>query len=138
MDHLVHEAFGGDVCEPGAAEVLEHVAADRVHQMGLAKTHSAVDEERVVGPRGRLGHSPCRRVRKLVRGTDDESVEGVAGVQAGTAGDRCGNGVCRLLEFVGRERRGRRLGRSVGDELDHALLAQFGERLRNQTSVMLP
>ena len=37
VDHLVHEALGRDVGEREAGVVLEHVAADRVHQVGLAR-----------------------------------------------------------------------------------------------------
>jgi hypothetical protein len=41
--------------------------ADRVEQVGLAEADAAVDEERVVGPRRRLGDRQRRGVREAVR-----------------------------------------------------------------------
>ena len=58
---------------------------DRVHQMRLAETHAAVDEQRVVGARRRFGDRAAGRVRELVRRADDERVEGVAGAEAAEA-----------------------------------------------------
>jgi hypothetical protein len=62
--------------------MVEHVVADRVHQMGLAESHAAVDEQRVIGPRWRLRDGAACRVGKLVRRPDDERLEGVAGSQS--------------------------------------------------------
>ena len=85
VDHLVHESLGRDVGELQIAIVLQHVVPDRVHQVRLAETHAAVDEQRVVRTRRRFGHRAARRVRKLIRRSDDERVEGVAGIEAGRA-----------------------------------------------------
>ena len=59
---------------------------DGVHQVRLAEPHTAVDEQRVVGPRRRLGDRATRGVRKLIRRSDDERVEGVARIEAGWPG----------------------------------------------------
>ena len=56
--------------------------ADGVQQVRLAEAGLAVDEERVVRLRRRLGDGERRGVREAVRGADDEGVEGVPGVQA--------------------------------------------------------
>ena len=55
VDHLVDEAFGGDVEDVEPLLARQDVVADRMHEVGLAETHAAVDEERVVGLRGDLG-----------------------------------------------------------------------------------
>ena len=62
--------------------VPEDVVPDRVHEVRLAQPHPAVDVERVVRPRRRLGHCPRRGFGKLVRRPDDEALERVAHVQA--------------------------------------------------------
>ena len=58
--------------------VRQHVVADRVHQVRLAQADAAVEKQRVVRPRRRFGDRAARRVRELIRGTDDERVERVA------------------------------------------------------------
>ena len=85
VDDLVHEAFGRDVRELQPRAVRQDVVADRVHQMGLAQTDAAVEEQRVVRTRRRFSHRAAGRVRELIRRADDERVEGVAGTQAADA-----------------------------------------------------
>ena len=46
--------------------------ADGVHEVGLAQTHPAVEEERVVAVARRLGHSLGRGMRELRVVPDDE------------------------------------------------------------------
>ena len=67
VDHLVHEPLGRDVGQLQVAIVLQHVVPDRVHQVRLAETHAAVDEQRVVRARRRLGDRAARGVRELIR-----------------------------------------------------------------------
>jgi hypothetical protein len=56
-DHLVGEFLRGDVGDLGRTPVaLAHGMADGVHEMGLAQTHAAVEEERVVGLARGVGH----------------------------------------------------------------------------------
>ena len=51
-------------------------SADGVHQMSLAHSDAAVDEQRIVGP-CRRGRDRLRGgVRELIAGTDHEVVEG--------------------------------------------------------------
>ena len=57
--------------------LLERVVSHRVHQVGLAQAHAAVEEERVVSLAGRVGHRRAGRHRELVRGSHHERVEAV-------------------------------------------------------------
>ena len=93
VDHLVHEPLGRDVGELQAGAVLQHVLPDRVHQVGLAETDAAVDEQRVVGARRGFGDGPAGGVGELVGRADDEGVEGVARVEAPSwVASGCGGG----------------------------------------------
>src|ERR1700680_1075145 len=47
VDHLVHESLGRDVGELEVAIVPQHVMTDSMHQVRLAETDAAVDEERI-------------------------------------------------------------------------------------------
>jgi hypothetical protein len=60
------------------------VVRDRLEKVCFAEAGPAVDEERVVGLRRRLGHRERGRVREPVRRADHEPVEGVLAVQPGT------------------------------------------------------
>jgi hypothetical protein len=80
--------------------------------MGLAETCRAVDEQRVVGLRGRFRDGECGGVREPVRRADHEEVERVLRVQPGFADPLSGRLGCV------RHRAG--LGNG---ELDPALLA---------------
>ena len=53
-----------------------------MHQMRLAETHAAINEQRVVRARGRLRDRAARRMRELVGWSDDKCVEAVARVEA--------------------------------------------------------
>ena len=59
------------------------IMADGVHQMGLAQTHAAVDEQRVVGLGGHLRHGQRNRVGKTVAAAHHKGVKGILGVQLG-------------------------------------------------------
>ena len=61
--------------------VPQDAVPDGVHQVRLAESDAAVDEERVVRPRRRLRHRARGGVGELVRRPDDERVERVARVQ---------------------------------------------------------
>ena len=91
VDHLVHEPLGRHVGQPQRARLLDDVVPNRMHEVGLAQPDSAVDEQRVVGPRRRLGYRPTGGVGELVGRADDEGVERVARIQPGRADRRaCG------------------------------------------------
>ena len=81
VDELVGEALGREVGDRHPGEEPRALVADGVEEMGLAEADPAVDEERVVGARWQLRHRLARGLRELVRGADDEGVEGIARVQ---------------------------------------------------------
>jgi hypothetical protein len=62
IDHLVHEPLGRDVGELQRRIVLQHVLPDCVHEMRLAETHPAINEQRVVGTGRRLRRRRGTRV----------------------------------------------------------------------------
>ena len=137
IDHLVHETLGRDVGKLQVAIVLEHELSDRVHQVRLAETHAAVDEERVVGARRRFSNRATRRVRELIRRADDERVERVAGIQAPQAVRRRRDRAVERGGLVGVQR-DIRVGLRVGHEIDDQLRPfQLRHRLADDRPVML-
>ena len=62
--------------------MLRDVLRNGLEEMRLAKTCAAVDEERVVGLRGRFRNGQGGRVGEAVRRADHERVEGVLHVEA--------------------------------------------------------
>ena len=90
VDEVVGELLGGDVAHPHPGEQPLGVVPDGVQQMRLAQPGVTPDEQRVVGPRRRLGDRDRGRVREPVGRADDERVERVPLVQPGvrTRGDR--------------------------------------------------
>ena len=106
VDHLVHEAVGRDVGSGGLRRMEVQVLADGVHEVGFSESGAAVEEKRVVGPSRGLGDGAGGRVRKLVRRSDDEFLEGVASVRRRCAG--------RRLNLIGSGRPGRISGGRSG------------------------
>ena len=84
-DELVGELLGRGVDDALARELGDDLVADRVHQVGLAEAHAAVQEERVVGVARALRHGQAGRVGEAVGRADDEVAEGVARVDEGRA-----------------------------------------------------
>ena len=80
-DHLVGELLRRDVADACRGLAALHLVADGVHQVRLAHSHAAIEEERIVGARGPLGDGQRGGARKLVAVADDEVVEGVARIQ---------------------------------------------------------
>ena len=72
VDEVVHERLARDVAGGEVAGVLGHVGGDRLEEVGLAEAGAAVDEERVVGLRRRLGDRERGRVGEAVRRADHE------------------------------------------------------------------
>src|SRR5258705_6932643 len=58
-----------------------YFVADRVHQMSFPKSDTSVHEQRVVCLGRTFGYGKSCSVNELVRGTHDECVEGVFGIQ---------------------------------------------------------
>ena len=80
-DELVGERLGGRVADAEARGVVAQVVGDRRQQVGLAQPRRAVEEERVVGLRRRLGDGQGGAVGEAVAGADHEALEGVVRVQ---------------------------------------------------------
>ena len=76
VDEVVHERLGRDVEDLAPDVVLAHVVPDGVQQVRLAQATGAVDEERVVGAAGRLGHGLGGGVGQAVRRGGHEGLEG--------------------------------------------------------------
>ena len=70
------EALAVHVGEPRVGIALLELVRDRMHQMGLAQTDAAVDEQRVVGLARVAGDLNGGRLGELVALALDEAVEG--------------------------------------------------------------
>ena len=75
IDHFVGEFFGADIREPRRRIALLDQVADRLHQVRLAHSHSAIEKQRVVGLGGLLGDGLGRRVRELIRRANDKGCQ---------------------------------------------------------------
>ena len=80
-NQLVGEHLAGQIEQAQARKVILNEVTDGVHEVRLAQTHAAVEEQRVVGRARRLRDGQRGRVRKPVRGADDERVERRFGVE---------------------------------------------------------
>ena len=85
VNEIVRELLRIHVAHPQIRVQILGVVADRVQQVGLTQTRTAVDEQRVVDNAGLLRHRESARVRKAVGLTNHEGVEGVVRVQSGRA-----------------------------------------------------
>src|SRR6185437_1293731 len=81
IDHLVGELLARQVADGHLRLAAFDLMPDGLHEMSLAHADSAIEEERVVGLGGPLGHGQRGGVSKLVAGADHESIEGVARVK---------------------------------------------------------
>ena len=136
-DELVRELLAGGVHDLLAREAGDHRVPDRVHQVRLAEANPAVQEERVVGVPGALGHRQGGGMREPVGRPHDEVREGVPLVETGRPS--VGTDPRRLdPDLLGRHRR--RLGRCAGVLPDHelhldAVAHHAGQGLRDQGPV---
>ena len=90
VDEVVRELLAGGIQDPLARELRGHRVADGVHQVRLAQSHPAVEEERVVGMPRPLRHGEGGGVRQPVGGANDEVRELVAAVEVdGVPAGRC-------------------------------------------------
>ncbi|MPM97616.1 hypothetical protein SDC9_144791 [bioreactor metagenome] len=83
LDHIRDELLGMDVENLGVGLVLEQLVTHSMHQVGLAETDTAVDEQRVVEMTGRACHMHGGRARHAVGRTFDQRLEGESRVQPG-------------------------------------------------------
>ena len=79
--HIGDVGLGVDVTDLRGPVALQDVIAERLDQVGLAQSHAAVDEQRVVGRRV-LGDLQRGRARELIRLARDEGGEGEGRVEA--------------------------------------------------------
>src|SRR5438132_10339575 len=66
VDELVNEEFAREVDDLHVFFLRPDILTDGLHQMRLAQTDSAIDEQRVVCARRSLRHGKTRRVRNLI------------------------------------------------------------------------
>ncbi len=83
VDHLVGELLGGEIDDGAVGLTQLDLMADRLHEVGLAHTHAAIEEERIVGLAGSGGDGQSGGMGKLVSAADDEAAEGVARIELG-------------------------------------------------------
>jgi len=134
VDELVGEALRGEVHDRHPLEETHGFVADRVEQVRLAEADSTVDEERVVGLGGQLGHGLAGGLGELVGRADHEGVERVPRIE--TVGGAAARGTggrrrrWRIVVFAG--------DRIVDDDRDAGLAAYCrGGRLLERLEVML-
>ena len=96
---FLHEGLGIDVEDLLSRAAGEASVADRLHEVGLAETRRAADEEGVVAVGGLVGNVEGRGVGELVGLADDEVLERVEGIQVSDLGP------CRGLRTGRRNRR---------------------------------
>src|SRR5207245_9963551 len=75
VGELVNEEFARDIDDLHVFFLRPNVLTDGLHQMGLAKTHPSVNEQRVVRARRSLRHGTTRRVRNLIVRTDHKRIK---------------------------------------------------------------
>ncbi len=109
--HFADELLGLQVTNAGARLLRQQRVADRVHEVGLAQTDAAVDEQRVVGAPGVFRHLNGRGAGKLVGLAGDQGFEAEHGVEARALQ---GVGFCGISRSVTHAvRTGQLLGRGV-------------------------
>src|SRR6266699_1146097 len=82
VDELVDKQFAGEIHHLGILLLLRpDVLAYGLHQMRLAKTDAAVNEQRVVGPRGRLCDCETGGMRYLVIRADHKRFDRVSWIK---------------------------------------------------------
>ena len=111
LNHIRDELLGVDVENLGIGLVGQQLVAHRVHQVGLAQTDAAVDEERVVQLPRRPRHVHGRGPRHAVGRALHQGVEGERRVQPGL--EAAGGRFFLRLHRFGDRKVGRHRGRSV-------------------------
>ena len=80
--HVGDVLLGVDVPDASVGPRVGERIADRLHQVGLAQAHAAIDEQRVIGNAGVFGHLDRRSAGELVRLAGHEAVERESPVEA--------------------------------------------------------
>ena len=81
LDHVRHKALGVQIHYLRGGPVGDDGVTHGVHQVGLAQTHTPVDEQRVVGGAGILCDLHRGGARQLVGFALDKTVKGKTGIQ---------------------------------------------------------
>ena len=76
LHHIADESLAVHVGEPCIGAAFFEPVGDRMHQMGFAQTHTAVNEQRVVRPARIARYLDRRRFGELIALALDEAVEG--------------------------------------------------------------
>src|SRR5688572_27557062 len=126
--HVGDVRLGMDIADARLRPLIGKLVADRLHQVGLAQAHAAVDKQRVIGNAGVLGDLHGGGPRQLVRLAGDEAVEGERRIEPGAL---------EVRGYFGRASRGRRHARGGFDRprenQAQAELAPAGLRDRKST-----
>src|SRR6478736_9525752 len=88
VDELVDEQLTREVDHLHVLPFRPDELADGLHQVSLAQTDAAIDEERIVRTRRRLRDSKTGCVRDFIVRTDNERFEGVSRVESRNSCDR--------------------------------------------------
>ena len=83
IDELVDEEFAREIDHLHVFLPRPGILTDGLHQMRLAQTDSAIDEQRVVCARRSLRHGKTRRVRNLIVRTDHKRFKCVPWIESG-------------------------------------------------------
>src|SRR5882724_7447727 len=83
VDELVDEQFAGEIHHLGILLLRPNVLANGLHQMRLAETDAAVNEQRIVSPRRRLRDRKASGMRYLIVRTDHKRFERVSRIEPG-------------------------------------------------------
>jgi hypothetical protein len=83
VDELIDEQFTGDINHLHVFLLGPNVLADGLHQVGLAKTDTAINEQRVVRACGRLRYGQSRGMRNFIVRTNHEGFERVPRIEPG-------------------------------------------------------
>src|SRR5262252_9301449 len=79
--HFIGEALTGSVDDPHTGAIGHERPPNGMHQMGLAHSHAAVEEERIVAAGWIGGHGSSGCVRELIAGAHHECVERESRIQ---------------------------------------------------------
>ena len=84
-NELVGELFAGQVDDVGGEVILHNAVADRVHEVRLAQTDAAVQEQRIIGVGRGAGDRLRGGVREPVGVADHELFKGVPDIKIGAS-----------------------------------------------------
>ena len=107
LHEAIHELFSREIQHAGLGAAGADISGDGVHQVRLAQTHAAIQEQRVEGHRAAFGDATGGGMGQLVRFADDEVVKGKAGIQRrghfrlSRADGGGGRGICLLARCGG-------------------------------------